>query len=159
MGDRPDVQAHQFERRTLGRGDLTAECGCRVLYHIESALGRGQRLDLSARNRTGLEHHGITCRLLTGEGEIGLAEVVEGGERRGQAIVPRHVEPRGKALKAVFGDLSKKRVAVAKMPVGRCRADSGKPRGLSQAEAEGTMLLDQLASGLYQYLFAVAVMI
>src|SRR6185369_7515920 len=102
MGDRPDVQAHQFERRTLGLGDLTAECGCRVLYHIESALGRGQRLDLSARNRAGLEHHGITCRL----------------------------------------------VAVAKMPVGRGRADSGKPRGLSQAEAEGTMLLDQLASGL-----------
>ena len=106
-----------------------------------------------------LEHHRIARWLLAGEGEIGAAEILEGRERRRDAVVPRKIQPRGKALEAVAGELGKERIAVAEMPVRRGGAYAGEPCRLGEAEAGRSILLDQLAGRLEQDLFQIAVMI
>ena len=58
-----------------------------------------------------------------------------------------------------MGDLGEKRIAVFEMTIGRRRAHPGQTRGLGQAKAERAVLLDELARGLQQRLFEVAVMI
>jgi hypothetical protein len=64
-----------------------------------------------------------------------------------------------KALEAVAGELGKKRIAVAKVPVGCGGADAGEPRGLGEAEAGRAVLLDQIARRLEQDLLQIAVVI
>ena len=107
----------------------------------------------------GLEHHRVIRRLVAGEGEIGAAEILEGRERRRDAVVPRHVELGGEALETVAGDFGEQRIAVAEMAIGRRGADAGEPRRLGEAEADRPMLLDQPARRFEQHLLQIAVVI
>src|SRR5215510_14924848 len=126
--DRPDMQAHELDRRTLALGQLPAESGSGFLQNVEGALGGG---DLFARSlrQSGLEHHRVARRLVAGEGEIGAAELLEGRQRRGDAVVPGHVEAGGEALEAGARHLGEKRIAVAEMTVGRAASVRLKPAG------------------------------
>src|SRR5665811_222414 len=125
MGHGPDVQADKLDRRPLLLWKLTAQSGGRALQDIEGALGCGRALAFRARRQTCLEHDRVARRLLAGEGEIGAAEILDGRERRGHAIVPGRVELGGEALEAVAGDLGEKRIAIAEMAIGCGWADAG----------------------------------
>lgn len=57
------------------------------------------------------------------------------------------------------GDLGEESVAITEMAIGRGGADARETRGLGQAEAESTMLFDELARRLEQNLLEVAMMI
>src|SRR5262245_782628 len=156
--NRPDMEAHELDRRALALGQLPAESGSGLLQNVEGALGGG---DLFARSlrQSRLEHHRVARRLVAGEGEIGAAERAESRKRRGDAVVPGDVEAGGKAFETGARHLGEKRIAVAEMAVGRGGADPGKPRRLGQAEARGPVLLDQLARRFEQHLTQVAVVI
>ena len=152
------MQAHELDRRALALGKLPAQSGGGLLQDIEGALRCGDRLTRGL-GEPRLEHHRVTRGLVASESEIGAAEMLEGRERRGNTVVPGHVEARGEALEAHTRDLGKQRIAVAEMPVGRCGAHASEPRRLGQAEARRPILLDQLARRLEQNLFEVAVVI
>ena len=130
-----------------------------MLEDIEGAIGRGDLVAPITGSDARLEHHRVARGLVAREGEISLAEILEGRERRRHAVVPRHVEPRGEALEAVPGDLGQQRVTIAEVPIGRGGADPGEPRRFGEAETRGPILLDQLARRFEQHLFEVAMMI
>src|ERR1700674_3030288 len=160
VGDRPDMQAHELEGWPLGLGQRTTQRRGGTLENVEGALGGRQRLTLGAGGgHPRFEHHRVACRLLAREGKIGLAEIIERGERRVHSVVPRLVETRGEALEAALGDLGEKGVAVGEMAVRRRGAHARQARGLGEAEASRSVLLDQLAGGLEQHLFEGAVVI
>ena len=124
------MQAHQPERWPAVGRERPAERRRGTLQHIEGAIRCGFQLLVMAWIEPCLEHHRIARWLLAGEGEIGAAEILEGRERRRYAVVPSEVQPRGKALEAVAGELGKERIAVAEMPVGRGGTHAGEPRRL-----------------------------
>ncbi len=152
------MQAHQPHRRPLLLRQSSAQRRGGLEQHVEG-LGRARHARGILGLQPRLEHHRVARRFLAGEGEIGAAERVEGGERRGHAIVPGHVETRGEAIEPAAGDLGEQRLAVAEMAVGRGGTDAGKPRRLGQAEAGRPILLDERAGGLEQDLLQIAVMI
>ena len=153
------MQAHHPHRRPLVERHPLTEGRRRAAENVEGAVRRSLELGILARTEPRLEHHRVARRLIAGEGEISVSEIFEGRERRGNAIVPGRVELGGEAGEAIAGDLGEQRVAVAEMAVGRRGADAGKPRRLGETEPDRPMLLDELAGGLEQDLFQVAVVI
>src|SRR5262249_2703776 len=97
--------------------------------------------------------------LVAGEGEIGAAELLEGGECIGRTVVPRLVERLCEALEAALRHVDHEGVAIAKMPVGRRRADARRTRGFREGEAGRPVPLDQIERRPDQRLLEVAVMI
>ena len=75
------------------------------------------------------------------------------------AAVPGRVEIGGEALEAKARDLAHQLLAVAEVPVGRGRADTGQARGLGDGEAGWPLLADQAQRRLDQRFAQVSVMI
>ena len=113
----------------------------------------------SASGEPGLEHGGEIGGLAAREGEVGLAQPVEGCTRIGPALVPGGRKLLLEALEAAPRHVGHQGVAVAEMAVGRRRADAGVARGLGEGETCGPFLADQVEGGLDQGLPQVAVMV
>jgi len=93
------------------------------------------------------------------EGEIGPADIVEGGERIGLAGGPAGREHRLEALEALARHVGQKRLAVAEVAIGRRRTDACGARGIGEGEARRAFFLDQLARSLDQRFAQIAVMV
>src|SRR5262249_57016964 len=62
-------------------------------------------------------------------------------------------------IEAAAGDIGQQLVAIAKVPIGRRRADPRPARGFREGEAGGPFLGDQFEGGADQRLFQVAMMV
>ena len=89
--------------------------------HGEGAVAGGAQLGIEVGRQARFEHRGVVGGLGAGEGEIGAADIVEGGEGVGLAAVPAGREHRLEALEALARHVGQQRLAVAEMAVGRGR--------------------------------------
>src|SRR4029077_2155417 len=114
---------------------------------------------IGVQGKRGLEHRGVVGGLGAREDEVGLAKVLESGERVWSAVVPGLGERRLEALEAADRHVHHELVAVAEMAIG-CRLDDPRrARGLGEGEAERALGRDQLQRRVDQRLLEVAVMV
>ena len=156
---RPDMQAHHQGGRPLAGGQHGHQGVGRGAQHAEGAIGRGAQIGIEVGRQARFEHRGIVGGLGAREGEIGPADIVEGGERIGLAAGPAGREHRLEALEALARHVGQQRLAIAEVTVGRRRADARRTRGVGEGEAGRALFLDQLARGLDQRLAQIAVVI
>src|SRR5262249_58457195 len=106
-----------------------------------------------------VEHGREECGLVVREGEMGTADVLEGGERRGAPVIPGACELGAEALESLARDVGDEILAVAIVPVGCGRAHSRGARRLREGEARQPALGDEIERRPDQRLAQIAVMI
>src|SRR6266446_1115223 len=125
----------------------------------ESALARVSELMVDIERNASLEHGGIIGRFGAGELEIGAAHALEGREGIRLAVIPRPRQRRFEQRKAPQRHTGYEFVAVAEMPVGRCRADAGESCRLRKGEPGRPLAGDQVERRADQRLLEIAVMV
>ena len=159
MRHRPDVERHHQDWRTILRRHGGHEPFGGGAQHREGALARLAQFRVRLRRNAGLEHRRIIGRLVLGELQIGLADAVECREHVGTAAVPGRRKHGLELIKAAPRHVGQQLVAVAKMPVGRRRADPRPARRFREGKAGRTLLRDQFQRGADQGLLEIAVVI
>src|SRR5277367_1254271 len=153
------MQCDHQGRRAFGSRHGGAELVGGAAQHRKGAIARCPQRRIGADRNAGFEHCRVERWLGAGEFEIGLAELVQRGERVGTALVPRPRQRRLELLEAAQRHVRQQLLAVAEMPIGRRRADPGEARGLGESEAGRALLGDQFQGGADQRLAQIAVMI
>src|SRR6266487_2450704 len=92
-------------------------------------------------------------------GSLRATYVLEGGKRRGAAVVPGALELGAEALESLPRDVGDEPLPVAVMPIGRGRAHAGGARGFRKREAGQAALGDEVERRPDQRLAQVAVMV
>src|SRR5258708_27307325 len=90
---------------------------------------------------------------------MGFAAPLERRDGIRAAVIRSVCEYRLEFFKTALRDRGKQFVAIAKMPVGRRRADAGHARGVGKGETGRAFFSDQPEGRLQQGLFQIAVMI
>src|SRR5262249_37571606 len=93
------------------------------------------------------------------EGEIGAADLLEGGHGIGLAVVPGAAELRLEQLEAPPRHVGHQRIAIAEVAIGGSRAYAGGARGLGEGEAGGALGGAEVEGGADQRLAQIAVVI
>src|ERR1700677_2113494 len=155
----PDMQRNHQGWRSAGRRHRGADRVSGAAQHGESAFAGFSQRRIRSGGNAGLEHRRVERRLSPSEFEIGLAEPIQRGESVGAPAIPGARQRRLELLEAAQSHARHQFVAVAEMPIGRCRADPGEASGFGESESGRSLGRDQLQRGADQGLTQIAVMI
>src|SRR5262245_52957763 len=159
MRHRPYMQRdHQRRRSSLWRHQRNKFLGRRAQYR-KCVLARLAQFTIGIERNTRFEHRRVISRLAFGESEIGFAEPVERGHHFWPAFIPGFGEHACKFLEATPRNIGEQRVAIAKMPIRRGRANTRPARRVGEGEASRPLLRDQLKRSAHQGFLEIAVVI
>src|SRR4029079_16665065 len=122
-------------------------------------LARLAQFAIGIERNSRFEHRRVISRLAFGESEISFAEPVECGHHFRPAFIPCFGERACELFEASPSDIGEQRVAIAKMPVGRRRADASPARGFGEGETRRSLFGDKFKRGAHQGFLEVAMVI
>src|SRR6267154_1388300 len=159
VGERPEMEAHHQGRRSAVARQSGAEGVGGLAQHREGAVRGLLQTRIAVEGKPCLEHRRVKGGFFASKGQIGPADILEGGKRIGPAFVPGAVQALLEQLEAAACHIGEQRLTIAKVPVGRRRADPGRAGGIRECEAGRPFLGNQVERGADQRLAQIAVVV
>src|SRR5215471_16543321 len=159
MRHRPNVEGNHQRRRSPLRRHQRNEFLCGRAQYCKCVLARLAQFTIGIERNTRFEHRRVISRLAFGESEIGFAKPVERGHHFWPPFIPGFGEYACKLLEATPRNIGEQRVAIAKMPIRRGRANTRPARRVGEGEAGRPFLRDQLKRSAHQGFLETAVVI
>src|SRR5437879_4844152 len=159
MREGPDMQAHHQCRRTFLGRQSGAEGLHRLAQHCKGCIGGLAQLRVVVERYAGFEHRRVIGGLVTGKGEVGPPDALEGCEGIRPPVTPGTFEMRREQLEAAQCDIGDQRVAVAEMTIRRGGAGPRRAGSLGKRKTGRPLASAQIEGRLDQRLAQIAVMI
>src|SRR6266436_5639765 len=153
------MEAHHQGRRSAVARQSGAKGVGGLAQHCEGAICGLLQTRIAVEGKPRLEHRRVKGGFFASKGQIGPADILEGGKRIGPAFVPGAVQALLEQLEAAACHIGEQRLTIAKVPVGRRRTDPGRARGIRECEAGRPFLGNQVERGADQRLAEIAVVV